>query len=291
VWFKASNKSTVWFNRAVLERAGLAPPTTWDGFQATAGALRAAGVVPLSVGGADGWTLTDWFENVFLRTAGADAYRRLAAHQIPWTDPSVRQALATLAQVLGRPEWLRGGTRGALEAGFADSVTRVFADPPEAAMVFEGDFVASVVAAETGADPSSVADFFDFPAIGASPPAVVAGGGDVAVLLSDTSVARALVTFLATPFAGEAWAAQGGFTSPNRGVDLSVYPDDVARRAARGLVEVDVVFDLSDLQPPAFGGTPGQGLWKLLQEFVAEPGAIDRLTGELEAAANSAYQG
>ncbi|MGH8990769.1 MAG: ABC transporter substrate-binding protein [Acidimicrobiia bacterium] len=289
VWFKASNKSTVWFNRAVLARAGVAPPATWDGFQAAAAALHGQGIVPLSVGGADGWTLTDWFENVYLRTAGPDAYRRLAAHQMPWTDPTVRQALHTLAQVLGRPEWLRGGTRGALEAGFADSVSRVFADPPEAAMVFEGDFVASVVAAGTDAEPARVADFFDFPAIGPSPPAVVAGGGDVAVLLSDTPAARALVTFLATPGAGEVWAALGGFSSPNRGVDLSVYPDDVARRAARALVEADVVFDLSDLQPPAFGGTPGQGLWKLLQEFVADPGAIDHLTAEIETAAIAAY--
>jgi ABC-type glycerol-3-phosphate transport system substrate-binding protein len=291
VWFKASNKSMIWFNRAVLERAGVAPPTTWDGLQAAAGALRATGVAPLSVGGADGWTLTDWFENVYLRAAGADAYRRLAAHQIPWTDPSVRQALATLAQVLGRPEWLRGGIRGALEAGFTDSVTRVFADPPEAAMVFEGDFVGSVVAAQVDSAPGQGPDFFDFPAIGSSPPAVVAGGGDVAVLLSDTPVARALVTFLATPLAGTMWAKQGGFTSPNRGVDLSDYPDDVARRAARMLVEADVVFDLSDLQPPAFGSTPGQGLWKLLQDFVADPGAIDRLTGEIEAAATAAYAG
>ncbi|MGH9035478.1 MAG: carbohydrate ABC transporter substrate-binding protein, partial [Acidimicrobiia bacterium] len=136
-----------------------------------------------------------------------------------------------------------------------------------------------------------VADFFDFPAVGASPPAVVAGGGDVAVLLRDTPVAQALVTFLATPEAGEVWAALGGFSSPNRGVDLAVYPGDVARRAARALVETEVVFDLSDLQPPAFGGTPGQGLWKLLQDFVADPGAIDRLTGELEAAATAAYAG
>ena len=290
VWFKASNKSTIWFNRAVLDRAGVKPPSTWEDLQAAAGALAAAGIVPLSVGGADGWTLTDWFENVYLRTAGAAAYRRLAAHELSWTDPTVAEAFATLAQVLGRGEWLRGGTRGALEAGFIDSVTRVFADPPEAAMVFEGDFVASVVAAETGADPASVADFFDFPAIAGSPPAVVAGGGDVAVLLSDRPAARALVTYLATPAAGEVWAALGGFTSPNGGVDLSVYPDGIARRAARELVEAEVVvFDLSDLQPPAFGGTPGEGLWKLLADFVADPAAIDRLVHQIESAATAAY--
>ena len=46
--------------------------------------------VPVSIGGGDGWTLTDWFENVYIRTAGLAMYDKLTHHQIPWTDPSVR---------------------------------------------------------------------------------------------------------------------------------------------------------------------------------------------------------
>ncbi len=30
-------------------------------------------------------------------------------------------------------------------------------------------------------------------------------------------------------------------------------------------------FDLSDLQPAAFGGTVGQGEWKILQDFLKNP--------------------
>ena len=44
---------------------------------------------PYSVAGADGWTLTDLFENIYLRTAGPEKYDQLAKHEIKWTDPTV----------------------------------------------------------------------------------------------------------------------------------------------------------------------------------------------------------
>ena len=48
-------------------------------------------------------------------------------------------------------------------------------------------------------------------------------------------------------------------------------------------------FDLSDLQPSAFGGTPGQGLFKYFSDFVANPNNIDQITRQMEAAAKKAY--
>ncbi|MGH9036112.1 MAG: ABC transporter substrate-binding protein, partial [Acidimicrobiia bacterium] len=83
VWFRAVNKSTLWFNRTVLERAGITrPPADWDDLKAAAATLARAGVAPFSVGAADAWTLTDWFENVYLRTAGTEGYVDLAGHQL-----------------------------------------------------------------------------------------------------------------------------------------------------------------------------------------------------------------
>ena len=35
-------------------------------------------------------------------------------------------------------------------------------------------------------------------------------------------------------------------------------------------------FDLSDLQPSAFGGTVGQGEFKLFQDFVKNPSDVER---------------
>ena len=58
--FKAANKSTVWYDAGQLG-PGFVPPRTWDEFVETLRKLSDTGRTPLSVGGADGWTLTDWF--------------------------------------------------------------------------------------------------------------------------------------------------------------------------------------------------------------------------------------
>ncbi len=103
----------------------------------------------MSIGGADGWTLTDWFENIYLSQAGPDKYDQLAAHKIKWTDPSVKAALTTLGQLFGNKDLIAGGTSGALAADFPKSVTQIFTgNPPAAAMVYEGDFVSSFIIVE-----------------------------------------------------------------------------------------------------------------------------------------------
>ena len=46
---------------------------------------------------------------------------------------------------------------------------------------------------------------------------------------------------------------------------------------------------MSDLQPSAFGGTPGQGLFKLFTDFVQNPDDIDGITQQMETAAAQAF--
>ena len=50
-------------------------------------------------------------------------------------------------------------------------------------------------------------------------------------------------------------------------------------------------FDLSDLQPSAFGGTVGQGEFKLFQDFLNNPSDVDGIAQKLEDAAAKAYKG
>jgi alpha-glucoside transport system substrate-binding protein len=288
VWFKAANKSTIWYNVQALEAAGVEAPRTWDEFKKAIRTINASGTPAIAVGGSDAWTLTDWFENIYLRTAGPEKYDQLAKHEIPWTHESVKQALATMGEVLTEQN-LAGGVEGALSTDFQASVRQVFADPPKAAMVYEGDFVAGVIAGQTTAELGEQADFFDFPSISGRNETIM-GGGDVAVLLKDSPGGRALVKFLASAEAGEIWAKLGGFTSPNMEVDLSAYRDDITRRSARKLVASRVFrFDLSDLVPSEFGGTLGRGLFAELQDFLRKPRDIDGITKRIEASAKAAY--
>lgn len=288
VWFKAANKSLLWYNADILAAAGVEPPTTWDEFVEAAQTVYDYGVTPISVAGGDGWTLTDWFENVYLRSAGADLYDQLTNHEISWTDDSVKEALGYLAEIW-RHEWLANGLQGTLEAGFPVGTVQPFLDTPTAAFAYGADFSAGVIAADTNAELGTTARFVAFPSVAGSGPAVV-GGGDVAVLFTDNDAAVQLMRFLATPEAAEVWAALGGYTSPNQGVDVSVYPDEVLQQSAAALQEAEVFrFDMSDLQPAAFGGTSGQGMWGLLVEFLQHRD-VELAAFQLETEAEAAYR-
>jgi alpha-glucoside transport system substrate-binding protein len=289
LFYKANNKSTVWYNVPVFEDAGVEPPATWQDFLAAGQTILASGVPAYSIGGSDGWTLTDLFENIYIRTAGPDLYDQLSRHEIPWTDQSVKDALAVMAEIFSDTENIAGGTQGALQTDFPTSVTQVFADPPKAAQVIEADFVAGEILASTEAAPETGFNVYDFPSIEDSPPATIVAGNFV-VLLDDNPAARALLEYLASPEAAEIWAERGGFSSPNVNVDPSVYPDPITQATASALAEAEVSrFDLSDLQPGEFGGTVGQGLFKLFQDFLRNPDDIDGITQQMEDAAAQAY--
>ena len=289
--FKAANKSLVWYNVQAFSDAGVEPPEEWDAFLENGSTLAASGVPAYSIGGADGWTLTDLFENIYLRTAGPDAYDQLAAHEIPWTDQTVKDALAEMAKIVGDPDNIAGGTDGALQTDFPTSVSQVYADPPAAAQVIEGDFVAGNIADSTNAQPTDDFDAFKFPVIGDTGDVIV-GGGDTLIMFKDSPAAEALITYLTTPEAAQIWAEKGGFGSLNKNLDPSVYPDEITRTTAGSLSTAEVFrFDLSDLQPAEFGGTVGQGLFKEFQDFLANPDDINGVTKEMEKSAAQAYGG
>jgi alpha-glucoside transport system substrate-binding protein len=287
--FKAANKSTVWYNVGLFEAAGVEPPETFDDFLANAETLRASGTKAYSIGVDAGWPLTDLFENIYLRQAGPEMYDQLAAHEIPWTDQSVKDALTTMAEVVGDSGNIVGGTSGALETDFPTSVTNAFKEDPDGAQVIEADFVASEITASTPARPLEDFDVFEFPSVEGSEPVVV-GGGDTIIMFEDTPAAQALVRYLASAEAAEIWASRGGFSSANRDVDPSVYPDELSQRTATAITEAETFrFDLSDLQPAEFGATVGQGLWKHFTDFMENPDDVDGAAQKMEQDAKKAF--
>lgn len=292
VVFEASNKSTVWYDLRSFRGADIKPPSTFTELLASARLLRSWGTRAYSIAGADGWTLTDLFENIYLRQAGPKRYDLLASHRLRWTDPSVKAALRTMGRILGDRSNIAGGATGALETDFTESVSQAFGRTSKAAMVFEGDFVAQVIAASTTAQAGVDFDVFPFPPIGKSGPVVV-GGTDAAivVLLRSTPASRSLVTFLASARAGSALASHGDFASPNRRVGAKAYPNGIRQRTALALAHAKTFrWDLSELQPPAFGGTAAQGEAKLFQDFLRNPKNVNAIAAALERAAARAYK-
>ncbi|MFI6149609.1 ABC transporter substrate-binding protein [Streptomyces sp. NPDC051109] len=293
LYFKAAHKSTVWYAPDAFAQAGVDEPKSYADLLKAGRALSDSGRPAFAVAGEDGWTLTDWFENIYLSQAGPEKYDQLAQHKLPWTDASVVKALTTLGELFKDKQLVAGGAETALRTDFPSSVEQVFGPAPKAGMVYEGDFVGGVAKDQFGKKPGQDAKFFPFPAVDGGKAPVVSGG-DAAVVLKSGKNGKAgmrLLEFLAGPEAAEVWAGAGGFLSPNTKVDFGAYGDDTTRSTARSLVAAgnSVRFDMSDQAPAAFGGTKGAGEWKLLQDFLRHPADPQGTAAKLEAEAAKAY--
>jgi ABC-type glycerol-3-phosphate transport system substrate-binding protein len=286
VWFKGAAKSMIWYRPAAFRAAGITHvPRTWQQLLSDSKRLHRAGIQPFAIGGGDGWTLTDWFSNLYLATAGPIRYQELADNRIKWTSPSVKHALNLLSQIIGNPS-ISGTRQASARVTFPHSVRDVFGPQPKAAMVFEGDFVSSFLPhTKTGLD----ARFFNFPGLRPEKAPPIEVGGDVAVVLTSSPAAQKLAAFLASPAAAEVWIRRGGFISPNRGVSVSAYPNDLLRRLSRRLVDArSIRFGLSDQEPAAFGSDPYQGMWSIFQAFLAHPHEQKTVMQRLEIGATAA---
>ena len=95
--YKADVKSTIWYPIKAFEAKGYTVPTTWDELIALSDKIVADGSNPwcVSAGGpgdATGWQLTDWVEEVVLKTKGLDYYNEWISHKVPFQDPGIKDA-------------------------------------------------------------------------------------------------------------------------------------------------------------------------------------------------------
>ncbi|MGN9810096.1 extracellular solute-binding protein [Micromonospora sp. BQ11] len=295
VWVKAAHKSLFWHLPSLLPD----PPRSWDDLVRVTRRLggparRGTGPAPLAVGAADGWVLTDWFENVLADVTTPGFYSALARGEADWGSRAVRAALDRLAELWSVEGAFPGGGRRALLTQYEDSVIDVV-HRRRAVMVFEGDFVDDLVPAfSSGETPRT----FRFPgARMADRPLIV--GGDAAVVFAGSDRGADLVRWLSDSSAFGPWLDAGGYLSPNVSVPLASYRDPVRRDLAADLRAAGTVrFDLSDQLPGPFTGSDGVGIWRIMQDFFADVTggvsageAVRRATGQLTAAARSAGGG
>jgi len=261
---KAAHKSLFWHVPSTVDPE----PTTWAQFAELVRVRAAAGRPTLSIGAADGWVLTDWFENVLASVADPGDYEALATATADWSGDGVRHALGLLAEVWSIPGAFPDGRQRALLTQFDESVIAVFGTR-RADLVFEGDFVAPLIdrfghGYPVSEHPDSV--MFRFPPAAGEVPALIVGG-DTMVLMRDTAAGRALLKYLAGPEAFHPWIARGGFLSPDNRVPPTAYPTALARMLADQLRDPAAHFDLSDRLAGDLSGGDGRGTWRIMQDF------------------------
>jgi spermidine/putrescine-binding protein len=286
---KANSKSTVWYKPASFSELGVEAPTTWDDLIAIQQKYVDAGKTPWSIGGSDGWTLTDWFENIYVRVAGPEMYNKLfVTHEVPWTDDTVKQAMAAFKQIVDPADTnLAGGSEGTLSTAFIDAANLVFRPDATAEMYYEGGFMGGIISSNFP-DLKPVDDFnaFLFPQFNDDNGAPVVGGGDLLVAFADRPEVGEMVKWMAGKEGNTLWAATNAIVSPNKNVDLSVYSPLGAIDAGQVAGATVFVFDGSDMAPSSIGG---DAMFVALQDFVANPGDVDNILQQLEDAAAAAY--
>lgn len=249
----------VWYSPARFAAWGYQVPTTWD-------ELTALG--PRAAKAGHGWcfstdrgpALRDWLAEILLRQAGTQVYDAWAAGTMPFTDPTVSQALSTVGSLLGLPA--SGPTSpmsptsptspaaaGSPAAGGAVGATDVVTG--RCGMMLAGQGWSMTAPTGTAIGPTGGLYAFPLPPIAARGGTPMLVDGDLLVAFADRPEVQALRYFLSTAYwAGEQYVDTGRI-SANRGLEVTDIADPIARLTASLLQSKTAVsrFD-------AFAGMP-----------------------------------
>ena len=275
--YRIAPKSLVWYRPDVFEENGWAVPTTFDELVelvdriSTSDSGVATWCFATAAGTATGWAATDWVEDVVLHQAGTDAYDQWTAGTLAWDDPTIRQALTTVDDLVVAAGRSVGGLRRILQGDVTEASAPMFADPPGCAMYKQASFAQSwfpddVVIAED-------VDFFVMPGTDPAESSPMIIGADGLVQFNDDQRVDELMAYLVSPDGGREWAKRGGYLSARTSVDPDTYYTDTDRQFAEVLLDGrELRFDASDLMPPEIGSGL---LWREITAWVAGTSSLD----------------
>lgn len=276
---KATSKSLFWYRPDDFKAMALTVPRTWAQLLSVTKKIKAAGETPWALGAEESWTLTDWFENIYIRT-GAARYSQLFAGKLRFDHASVTAALRRMTTVLS-DQYVAGGIPSALQTNFGDGITLVFGRNPGAHLYMEGGFVGDLALEylKPRPRPGKTIHQAPFPTIDPSFGSPLVGGSNLAAVLVDNEAVRELLLYLSSPAARKLWVSSGAIVSPNKRVPSSAYPNVLVRAEAKQVGRAKVfVFDGSDLLPGSLGEEWGSTLQKVIQN----PGDIPKLVRDFQ---------
>ncbi len=276
LFFKVDLKSLVWYSPENFEDAGYDIPETMEDLIALSDQIVADGGTPwcigLGSGGATGWPATDWVEDLLLRTQTPDVYDGWVSNEIPFNDPRIVAAIDEFGVFAGNDDYVAGGAGAVASTDFRDSPKGLFSSPPQCYMHRQASFIPAFF--PEGTSVGEDADFFYFPAFASKDLGKpVLGAGTVWTITNDSPAAHDLMAFLETPEANEIWMARGGFLTPHKGVDTSVFGDPTLAKMNDILLNATTFrFDGSDLMP---GGIGAGAFWTGMVDYAGGKSAQD----------------
>ena len=282
---KADLKSVVWYSPAAFEEAGYEIPETFDDFLALADTMIADGKTPFCIGiGSDdatGWPMTDWIEEFVLRLQGPEVYDQWVNHEIPFDDPAIVESAQAVYDLWATDGMVFGGLQNIGATPFAEAGLPLL--DGDCMMHRQGNFYGSNFT-DAGATLGADGDVNAFYLPGSDEnPKITLSGGIYAAAFADRPEVMETMKYIASPDFGNARAGNeiGGYLSPNKNVDTSLYTTELDQTFGEILAAAEPVrFDASDLMPGAVGaGT----FWSAAVDIVGGTKTVDEAFADVEA--------
>jgi alpha-glucoside transport system substrate-binding protein len=288
---KANSKGTVWYNPKQFQASGYTTPTDWNGLIALSDKIASSGKYPWSMGVASGassgWPAADWIDQIYMSLYGPDMVDKWIAHQIPWTDASVKNAFQMFGQIVKGNHYINGAPQSILATAFQDASYLPYDSPPKAYLYYLGDFTLGFITAQfPSLKPGTDFNFFPFPTINTQFAGAITGGADRMFAMKDNNGTRQYMEFMASAEAQSIWVKQGGASSVNKAIDPSIYPNDVQRNAAKQLTQATSFRASPDDQMPT---AMENAFWKGTLAYIADPGSLNSILSTLESTATQVY--
>lgn len=254
-------KSLIFYPKKAFEEAGYEAPQSLDDLTALADQIKSDGGTPwcltMESGDATGWVATDWMEDLVMRYGGVEAYNQWVSHEIPFTDPVVKEAAAYFEDVALTEGNVLGGQQAITATAFTEAAKPMFDEgKPGCWLLKQGSFFVGpdFLPEDVFANLDEELGVMGFPPAEAGGENPVLGGGDLAVLMSDSEDAKTAMNLLATADIGDEAAPVSSFISPFKDFDASLYPSETTRTIAKVAYDSTAfLFDGSDSMPAEVG--------------------------------------
>jgi alpha-glucoside transport system substrate-binding protein len=284
IFDRVNGKSFVWYPKKAFDAAGYTVPTTWDELVALQDQIVADGDTPWCIGiesgAATGWPVTDWLEEMMLRTTSLENYDKWITNELKFSSPEVKNAATKVGDIFLNDALVNGGRAGIVTTNFGDAPKAMFTDPPKCWLHRQGNFITSFFPAD--AKPGVDYDVFYLPGIDPQYGSPVLVAGDIWAAFKDRPEVMAVMEYFTKGEHLKVWVQSGGAIAPQLDTDLTWYGDDITRFVAQTILEADSVrFDASDLMPGAVGSGAE---WKEFTSWISGKEDLDTALKNIDAA-------
>lgn len=283
IWGRVNGKSLVWYPKAEFDKAGYKVPTTWTELLALSDQIVADGDAPWCVGiesgAATGWAMTDWVEELMLRTTSLENYDKWVTNELKFDSPEVRRAVEEVTNIWFKDGYVYGGRKSIVTTSFGDAPKPMFENPPKCWLHKQGNFITSFF--PEGLVAGTDYSFFYLPGLDPQYGDPVLVAGDIYAMFNDRPEVRATIQYFTYGDSVKGWVEAGGAISPHKDSSLDWYTNVIDRGVADIILNASSVrFDGSDLMPGAVGaGT----FWKSMTSFVSDSIDLDTALKEIDA--------